>query len=202
MTTQIDHCRWKRPAQPRLFYRKEKLRGACWEYEIAGGWLKVECPDRVVRDVLRHEFRFFRPRETTIRAPHGDVVVQRTAAEQWFFPDRWFSLLRFTSAGDRTVGYYVNFSHPLRELRDNYYRDIDLELDLWLDIDGTMTELDRDEFEEGIASERLPLEWAQQVTDAAASVVTAVEYCLECYGPDVEQMRDPVFGIPEFILRA
>jgi len=202
MTTQIGHCQWKRPTQPRLFYRKEKLRGACWEYEIAGGWIKVACPNNDVRHILRHEFRFFRPRETTIRAPQGDLVVLRTAAEQWFFPDRWFSLLRFISADDQTVGYYVNFSHPLRKLRNNYYRDIDLELDLWLDVDGTMTELDRDEFDEEIACERLAPDWAQQVTEAAASVVSAVEFCLDSYGPDVEQMRDPIFGIPEFILRA
>ena len=25
----------------RIFYRKEKLRGACWEYQIEGGWIAV-----------------------------------------------------------------------------------------------------------------------------------------------------------------
>ncbi|MGC4108302.1 MAG: hypothetical protein QM753_18430 [Thermomicrobiales bacterium] len=30
-----------RQRPPRIFYRKQKLQGACWEYEIAGGWLKV-----------------------------------------------------------------------------------------------------------------------------------------------------------------
>ena len=37
----------------RIFYRKEKLRGACWEYEIDGGWRPVgdvsgACSDRTV----------------------------------------------------------------------------------------------------------------------------------------------------------
>ncbi|MDQ4044897.1 MAG: DUF402 domain-containing protein, partial [Chloroflexota bacterium] len=155
MTMQNERCQWKCPTRPRIFYRKEKLRGACWEYEIAGGWITVPSPSRDPRRILRHEFRFYRPRETVIRTEHGEQVVQRTAAEQWFFPDRWFSLLRFTTADDRTVGYYVNFSHPLRQLRENYYRDIDLELDLWLDLDGTITELDRDEYEAEICAHRL-----------------------------------------------
>lgn len=186
---------------PRLLYRKEKLRGACWEYEIAGGWLDVPCNTRP-RRILRHAFSFYRQRDTTIRTDSGSEVVKRAAAEQWFFPDRWFSLLRFTTADDRSIGYYVNFSQPLREVRKNYYCDIDLELDLWLDLNGTLTELDRDEFEQEISSMRLPLEWAEEVNHAAQSVAEAVAWCTDRSGPDIEKTRDPRFGIPEFILRA
>ncbi len=190
-----------RPCTSRLFYRKEKLRGACWEYEITGGWLNVPC-DAKHRRVLRHAFSFYRPRDATIRTGLGIEVVQRAAAEQWFFPDRWFSLLRFTTADDRSIGYYVNFSRPLREVRKNYYSDIDLELDLWLDLDGTLTELDRDEFEQEIRLARLPEAWAEEVNDAAQRVADAVAWCVARSGPDVEKTRDPQFGIPEFILRA
>ncbi len=189
------------PCSPRLFYRKEKLRGACWEYEIAGGWLTVPCDSRQ-RQILRHTFSFYRPRDATIRTGSGSEVVKRAAAEQWFFPDRWFSLLRFTTPDDRSIGYYVNFSQPLREVRKNYYSDIDLELDLWLDLDGTLTELDRDEFEQEISSTRLPAAWAEEVNHAAQSVADAVAWCVTHSGPDVERTRDPRFGIPEFILRA
>jgi protein associated with RNAse G/E len=185
----------------RLFYRKEKLQGACWEYEIAGGWLDVQV-DAANRHILRHAFRFYRPREATRRTTSGSEVVQRAAAEQWFFPDRWFSLLRFTTADDESIGYYVNFSKPLSEVRRDYYADIDLELDLWIDLDGTITELDRDEFEREIASARLPPEWAEAVTEAAGNVTSAVTECIARIGPDVEKSRDPLFGIPEFILRA
>jgi protein associated with RNAse G/E len=128
--------------------------------------------------------------------------VQRAGAEQWFFPDRWFSLLRFTTSDDRTIGYYVNFSRPLQIVRENYYSDTDLELDLWLDLDGTLTELDRDEYEEEIRSNRLTQEWAQAVEVAARNVTRAVEQCIAEHGHDVEQTRDPRFGIPEFILKA
>lgn len=185
----------------RLFYRKEKLRGACWEYEICGGWLTV-LYDSTERHVLRHVFDFYRPREATIRTEAGTEVVQRTAAEQWFFPDRWFSLLRFTTTGDRSIGYYVNFSRPLSEVRPNYYADIDLELDLWLDLDGTLTELDRDEFEREIRTSRIPGDWAAAVNDTALRVSEAVAECVARSGPDIEKTRDPRYGIPEFILKA
>jgi len=177
------------------------LQGACWEYEIAGGWLEVPV-DSSTRQILRHAFRFYRPREATRRTCDGSEVVLRAAAEQWFFPDRWFSLLRFTTDDDETIGYYVNFSRPLSEVRRDYYADIDLELDLWVDLDGTVTELDRDEFEREIQSDRLPAEWADAVRAAAEDVTSAISACVAKSGPDVEATRDPRFGIPEFILRA
>ncbi|MGB3306024.1 MAG: DUF402 domain-containing protein [Thermomicrobiales bacterium] len=191
------------PARPRsrLFYRKQKLQGACWEYEIAGGWLLVPFRNEQ-RHILHHTFTFFRPREATRRTPHGVETVQRVGAEQWFFPDRWFSLLRFTTTDNSSIGYYVNFSRPLEVVRENYYSDVDLELDLWLDLDGTLTELDRDEYEAEIETARLTPEWASAVDKAAADVTAAVRACIGERGPDVEQTRDPVFGIPEFILLA
>lgn len=185
----------------RLFYRKEKLRGACWEYEISGGWIQIPTGD-TVRHVLRHGFAFYRPREATIRTSRGTEIVRRAGAEQWFFPDRWFSLLRFTADDDRTIGYYVNFSRPLQVVRENYYSDIDLELDLWLDLDGTLTELDRDEYEEEILAKRLAPEWAEAVDAAAHDVTLAVQQTIADFGPDVERTRDPLYGIPEFILRS
>lgn len=188
-------------ASSRLFYRKEKLRGACWEYEIAGGWLEVPAGD-TVRYILRHAFSFYRPRDATIRTTHGTELVRRAGAEQWFFPDRWFSLLRFTTDDDRTIGYYVNFSLPLQVVRENYYSDTDLELDLWLDLDGTLTELDRDEYEDEIRNRRLTPEWAAHVEQAASSVTSAIQHSIEAHGHDIEQTRDPEYGIPEFILLA
>jgi protein associated with RNAse G/E len=185
----------------RIFYRKEKLRGACWEYQVEGGWIAVPTDDGP-RHLLHHRFAFYRAREVEVRTPHGTERLSRTGAEQWFFPDRWFSLLRFTTSDDRTVGYYVNFSRPLIELRENYYRDLDLELDLWIEPDGTATELDRDEFNAELEAERLTREWATEVDEACVKVTRAVEMSLSEVGPDIEQDRDPATGIPRFILRA
>lgn len=185
----------------RIFYRKEKLRGACWEYQVEGGWIAVPTAEGT-RQLLHHRFAFYRAREVEVRTPTGTQKLFRTGAEQWFFPDRWFSLLRFTTSENRTVGYYVNFSRPLIELRENYYRDLDLELDLWIEPDGTATELDRDEFIAELAAERLTDEWACAVDDACASVSRAVAAAISEIGPDIERDRDPATGIPGFILRA
>jgi protein associated with RNAse G/E len=132
----------------------------------------------------------------------GPETLTRWGAEQWFFPDRWFSLLRFITESDMTVGYYVNFSRPLRELKANYYQDLDLELDLWLHPNGQAMELDRDEFDQEIASARLLPDWAEQVTAALVSVSDAVTSALAEFGPDLDAQRDHVHGLPVFILRA
>lgn len=181
----------------RIYYRKEKLRGACWEYQIDGGWLRVPTEEGD-RWVLHHRFSFYRPREIEVRTCNGVELLARTGAEQWFFPDRWFSLLRFVTEENRTVGYYVNFSQPLAELRQNYYRDLDLELDLWLDPDGTATELDRDEFDEEIAQARMDPIWVREVDAALGRVSAAVAE----FGPDLDEQRERSAGLPRFILRA
>ena len=186
---------------PRIYYRKEKLRGACWEYQIIGGWIDVPCENED-RRLLHHRFSFYRPREVEMRTAEGVMTVEQTAAEQWFFPDRWFSLLRFISADDQTIGYYVNFSHPLRELRTNYYQDIDLELDLWLDRDGTATVLDRDEFDAEIAAERMRPDWAAAVDTACVAVLRAAAEAIAERGPDLDRDRHPDHHLPAFILRA
>lgn len=185
----------------RIYYRKEKLRGACWEYQIDGGWIRVPTANGD-RRVLHHRFTFYKPRDVEVRTPDGVQLLERTGAEQWFFPDRWYSLLRFTTADDRTVGYYVNFSLPLARLRENYYRDLDLELDLWLDPDGTATELDRDEFNTEIREARMHPDWAAGVTSELARVWAAVESTVAESGPDLDLQREVTNGLPGFILRA
>lgn len=183
----------------RIFYRKEKLRGACWEYQIDGGWVDVRDGNR---RVLHHRFSFYRPREVQVLTAAGPTMLTRWGAEQWFFPDRWFSLLRFVTVEDDTVGYYVNFSRPLKEIKTNYYQDLDLELDLWLHPNGVATELDRDEFDQEIEADRLQPEWADQVTAALSSVSSAVQSALAEFGPDLDARRDTTHGLPIFILRS
>jgi protein associated with RNAse G/E len=185
----------------RIFYRKEKLRGACWEYQIDGGWMAVPTAEGD-RRVLHHRFTFYRPREVEVRTPQGTKTLERTGAEQWFFPDRWFSLLRFTTDSNATVGYYVNFSKPLIELKANYYRDLDLELDLWLDPDGTATELDRDEFDLEIKTARMEPAWAEAVNIAFQDVSQAVASSISDFGADLDVERNPKHGLPHFILRS
>ena len=130
--------------------------------------------------------------------------MSRSGAEQWFFPDRWYSLLRFTDPDDRTIGYYVNFSHPLREIKPGYYHDLDLELDLWLNTDGGATELDRPEFDVEVARDRIQGDWALCVEASYQFVVNAARSTIAERGPDLDLGRDPNdgHGLPAFILRA
>ena len=185
----------------RIYYRKEKLRGACWEYEIDGGWLSVPA-NSGERRVLNHQFSFYRRKAVEVRTPDGVVTLERSGADQWFFTDRWFSLLRFKTDDDRTVGYYVNFSMPLERVKPNYYRDLDLELDLWVEPDGTTKELDRDEFDAEIREMRLEPDWARQVSLAMDEVVEAIDATIADYGPDLDIARHPDHGLPRFILRS
>lgn len=185
----------------RIYYRKEKLRGASWEYEVDGGWVTV--PEGTnTRQVLHHRFSFYRPREVEVHTAEGVELMERAGADQWFFLDRWFSLLRFRTDDDRTIGYYVNFSLPLAELRANYYRDLDLELDLWIEPDGTITELDRDEFNTEIELTRICADWAARVDQAQAIVSEAVTDAVAEFGRDLDAQRNPDHGLPDFILRA
>lgn len=185
----------------RIYYRKEKLRGATWEYEVHGGWLTLPAGGGQ-RQILHHRFDFYRPRVVEVRTFDGPRRIQRAGADQWFFPDRWFSLLRFYAPDDTTVGYYVNFSLPLAEVRTNYYRDVDLELDLWIDPDGTTTELDRDEFDGEIAQQRMASEWVESVLSALHAVNAAVERCVDRRGGTLDSGRRSNQGVPAFILHA
>lgn len=183
----------------RLYYRKEKLRGACWEYEIDGGWISVPSSSGE-RSLLYHQFSFYRPKEVEVRTESGLEKLQRTGADQWFFPDRWYSLLRFRTCDDRTVGYYVNFSLPLIELRRNYYRDVDLELDLWVEPDGTATVLDQDEFDQEIEQSRMREDWVRSVNQSLADVSASVAEAVRELGPNLDTRKDPKHGVPHFIL--
>ena len=185
----------------RMFYRKQKLQGACWEYQIDGGWMSFGAND-TGRRVLHHQFSFYKPREVQVMTSDGPITRMRWGAEQWFFPDRWFSLLRFVTESNQTVGYYVNFSRPLTEIKQNYYQDLDLELDLWLHPNGESMELDRDEFDEEIAADRLCADWASAVTDALGTVSLSVRECLAAFGPDLDVNREENSGVPLFIARS
>lgn len=79
-----------------------------------------------------------------------------------------------------------------------YYR----EFDLWLDLDGTTTALDRDEFAAEISAARMPTDWAVAVDDACQRVTQAAAETVHEDGPNLDHQRDPGHGLPRFILRA
>ena len=89
---------------------------------------------------------------------------------------------------------------PLSELRKNYYRDVDLELDLWVEPDGTATVLDQDEYQLEIDQERLCDDWVRSVNQSLAEVSASVEEAVRELGPNLDTQKDPAHGVPRFIL--
>ena len=63
-----------------------------------------------------------------------------------------FNLLVFRDHNGQTLGYYSDIAMPLQKVIDGY-KIVDLFLDIWLKPDGTLLELDLDEFQDAIAKD-------------------------------------------------
>lgn len=83
-------------------------------------------------------------------APHQRAVM---ISKTYFF-DENFNLLAFCDEDGNLLGYYSDIGTPLIRTEDGY-RMTDWFLDIWLDADGTLIELDLDEFEEAITQNLL-----------------------------------------------
>lgn len=66
----------------------------------------------------------------------------------YFFHEH-FDLLLFQDQHEGVLGYYSDIGTPLVKTHDGY-RMIDWFLDIWLSADGTLFELDEDEFEDAL----------------------------------------------------
>jgi len=67
-----------------------------------------------------------------------------------YFFNEYFDLLQCQDERQQTVGYYSDIGTPLRRI-DNGFQMTDWFLDIWLSPDGTLFELDMDEFEEALS---------------------------------------------------
>jgi predicted RNA-binding protein associated with RNAse of E/G family len=75
----------------------------------------------------------------------------RSLAKFYSYSDH-FNLLIFRDQNDIALGYYSDIAMPLRKVEDGYEL-IDLFLDIWLKPDGTLIELDMDEFQDAISKD-------------------------------------------------
>lgn len=67
-----------------------------------------------------------------------------------YFFDEYFNLLLFQDEHEGLLGYYSDIATPLTKTSDGYQMT-DWFLDIWLAPDGTLVELDEDEFEDALA---------------------------------------------------
>ncbi len=71
-----------------------------------------------------------------------------------YFFQEYFNLLSFQDAHEGLLGYYSDIGTPLVKTPDGY-QITDWFLDIWLSPDGTLFELDEDEFEAALAKNLL-----------------------------------------------
>lgn len=79
--------------------------------------------------------------------PFLDIVLKRNDRfVETFYTDRWYNVFEIYDRDDgRLKGWYCNIGFPAM-LEQNTVSYIDLELDLWVGVDGKQTVLDEDEF--------------------------------------------------------
>jgi predicted RNA-binding protein associated with RNAse of E/G family len=120
-------------------------------------------PDEIRRD-LSHALR----RDDLI-APTQTIASIR----KFYFYTEPFNVLEFWDTEDRLAGYYSDLTDLLVKQADGYHLT-DLFLDLWLTPDGTLRELDWDEFEEAVAQGVLTLEQQTLARTTMARLVAEV----------------------------
>jgi len=77
--------------------------------------------------------------------PRGILVGSVT---KYIFYHEWFSVMVLCDPDGNLLGHYVDIDTPMRKVGEEYYFT-DLFLDLWIAPDGSLVELDWDEFEAG-----------------------------------------------------
>jgi predicted RNA-binding protein associated with RNAse of E/G family len=84
----------------------------------------------------------------------GDIVH---SVAKYYSYSEYFNLLVFGGPNGEAIGYYSDMAMPLRKVDDGY-EIVDLFLDIWLKPNGTLLELDLDEFQEAITRELITKE--------------------------------------------
>lgn len=91
----------------------------------------------------------------------------------YFFHEH-FNLLLFQDEQESLLGYYSDIGTPLTKHRDGYQMT-DWFLDIWLSPDGTLFELDEDEFEDALARDLLKPAEAEIARKTFARLINEVK---------------------------
>jgi hypothetical protein len=120
-------------------------------------------PDEIRRDLSQ-----------ALRRDHLITPTQTIAAiRKRYFYNEPFNLLEFWDTEERLAGYYSDLTDLLVK-RDDVYYLTDLFLDLWLTPEGTLHELDWDEFDEAVDQGVLTPEQATLARQTMARLVSEV----------------------------
>lgn len=94
--------------------------------------------------------------------PHSQLIY---SIGKCYFYDEWFDVLEPCDEVGNLLGYYSDIVTPLQKIGDKYFIT-DLMLDLWIAPDGTVRELDWDEFEAASASGLIPATLQEKAVNA------------------------------------
>jgi predicted RNA-binding protein associated with RNAse of E/G family len=103
-------------------------------------------------------------------APHQKAVM---VAKTYFFKEH-FNLLEFGDENRNLLGYYSDIGTPLATTQEGYSMT-DWFLDIWLKPDGSLMELDIDEFEEAISKNLLSSQEVDQARSTFARLIEEVK---------------------------
>lgn len=111
----------------------------------------------------------------------GRTVLEPGSPAVWFtFPERWHDIGRFHDAAGRFTGIYANVLTPCqlhpapRDPAEPIRWDTtDLFLDVWLDADGSVTVLDRDDLQEALEEGHVTGELAATARAEADRILSA-----------------------------
>jgi hypothetical protein len=81
----------------------------------------------------------------------------------------WFSIMELRNADEDLLGFYCDILTPLENRGGEYYL-LDLLLDLWISPDGSLMELDWDEFELAARDGLLTVEQQRRAADTLVTI--------------------------------
>ena len=81
------------------------------------------------------------------------IALETGSSAVWFtFPGAWHDIGLFHRADGTPTGTYANILTPPQMEPGGVWRTTDLFLDLWIDHQGALSVLDRDQFDEAVAA--------------------------------------------------
>jgi hypothetical protein len=98
---------------------------------------------------------------------------------EYYYSDRWFNIFDITSTSGIRKGWYCNVAEPAVMCND-YLRQIDLILDVWINPQGEPLILDEDEFIMDSVLSELQRAGAQRGLQALLQMLTAREEVFSC----------------------
>ena len=119
-----------------------------------GGEVRRSWPCRLIEramPLLVFEGKF----DTEVIHPHLGRIKRGTVSIEYFWLDRWFNVFRFHEPDGTFRNYYCNVAMP-PTVSENVVDFVDLDIDLIVDRNGTISILDEDEYEHNAIRFDLP----------------------------------------------